>query len=684
MIPLIPLLPLRLLLLLSISSFLPTATPSTHFNFTSFTPNTPGINFSGDAFTSGDNVIQLTRNSADGSLLQSSGHAVYATPIQLWNPATLAIADFTTHFRFIIKALHPTTYGDGLAFFIAPVGYELPLNSNGSWLGLFNSTTNNSISTQLVAIEFDTFMNSWDPDDNHIGINVNSIVSNVTLTWGSDIKNESTGSARIGYNSTSGQLSVFLTYGDDRYNGTPSLWRRLNLTEVLPERVIIGFSASTGGLTELHQIISWDFSSSFVNDQEAPSKKMRKKTPLVAAVVVGVGLMVACFGYFLFIKKKSREKGGKEADLVFNESMEDKLAEGTGPRRFTYKELVRATRNFSEEGKLGQGGFGGVYMGLLKGNPSSEMVMVAVKRFSRGSSQGRKEYVSEVTIIGRLRHRNLVRLIGWCHDNGEFLLVYEYMPNGSLDAYLFGKKSSLSWPVRYRIVLGLASALLYLHEEWEQCVVHRDIKASNVMLDSSFNAKLGDFGLARLVDHELGSQTTVLAGTLGYLAPECVTTGKAGRESDVYSFGVVVLEVACGRKAIDPKAEEVEQRLVDWVWELYERGRVVEAADGRLEGELDERQMERVTALGLWCAQPDYKLRPSMRQVVQVLTAEAPVPSLPKPMKYDAPPVLDVTNFACTGTGTMDSSSSSSRYHGSSQASSGAHSPTNLSCKLNA
>ncbi|KAG1354769.1 putative L-type lectin-domain containing receptor kinase IX.1 [Cocos nucifera] len=365
MIPLLPLLPL--LLLPPISSFLPTATPSTHFNFTSFTPNTPGINFSSDAFASGDNVIQLTRNSADGSLLNSCGHAVYATPIQLWDPATLAIADFTTQFQFIIKALDPTSFGDGLAFFIAPVGYELPLNSNGSWLGLFNSTTNNnSSSTQLVAIEFDTFKNSGDPDDNHIGIDVNSIVSNVTLKWGSYIKNESTGSAWIGYNSTSGQLFVFLTYGDDRYDGTPSLWHRLNLTEVLPERVIIGFSASTGGLTELHQIISWDFSSSFVNDQEAPSKKTRKNFPLVAGVGVGVGLMVACFGYFLRAKKKSREKRGKEEDLVFYASMEDKLAKGTGPRRFTYKELVRATKSFSEEGKLGQGGFGGVYMGLLK------------------------------------------------------------------------------------------------------------------------------------------------------------------------------------------------------------------------------------------------------------------------------------------------------------------------------
>jgi serine/threonine protein kinase len=172
---------------------------------------------------------------------------------------------------------------------------------------------------------------------------------------------------------------------------------------------------------------------------------------------------------------------------------------------------------------------------------------VAVKRVSKGSKQGKKEYIAEVRIISCLRHRNLVQLIGWCHEKGEFLLVYEYMPNGSLDTHLFGGKTMLTWGVRYKVALGLAYSLLYLHEEWEQRVVHRDIKSSNVMLDANFNAKLGYFGLARLVDHELGSQATVLAGTMGYLAPECVTIGKANKESDVYSFGVVSLEIACRR-----------------------------------------------------------------------------------------------------------------------------------------
>ncbi|KAJ0935201.1 putative protein kinase RLK-Pelle-L-LEC family [Helianthus annuus] len=177
------------------------------------------------------------------------------------------------------------------------------------------------------------------------------------------------------------------------------------------------------------------------------------------------------------------------------------------------------------------------------------------------------------------------------------------MENGSLDSHLFKHTSLLTWTTRYKIVHDLASALLYLHEEWEQCVLHRDIKSSNVMLDSGFNAKLGDFGLAKLVDHEKGSQTTMLAGTLGYMAPECVITGKATKESDVFSFGVVALEIACGRKPIEYKAQEKQVRLIQWVWELYGSGTLLEAADPSLGSEYDEEEIQRLMIVGLWCCE---------------------------------------------------------------------------------
>jgi serine/threonine protein kinase len=215
------------------------------------------------------------------------------------------------------------------------------------------------------------------------------------------------------------------------------------------------------------------------------------------------------------------------------------------------------------------------------------------------------------------------------------------MPNGSLDSHLFREESLLIWAMRYNIAQGLALALLYLHEEWEQCVVHRDIKSSNIMLDSNFNTKLGDFGLARLVDHLRGSQTTVLAGTMGYMAPECVTTGKASKESDVYSFGIVALEIACGRKSIKHNAPEDQVVMVEWVWELYGIGKILEAVDPKLGGDFDEQQMEQLMIVGLWCAHPDRNLRPSIRQTIHVLNFEAPLPILPSNMP--GPPQLSAT-----------------------------------------
>nr|DAD45422.1 TPA_asm: hypothetical protein HUJ06_003652 [Nelumbo nucifera] len=222
------------------------------------------------------------------------------------------------------------------------------------------------------------------------------------------------------------------------------------------------------------------------------------------------------------------------------------------------------------------------------------------------------------------------------------------MPNGSLDSHLFGQNGSLlTWEVRYKIALGLASALFYLHEECEQCVMHRDIKSSNVMLDSNLNAKLGDFGLAKLVDHGQGSQTTIVAGTLGYMAPECVTTGKTSKESDVYSYGIVALEIACGRRPIETLLEARKIRLVEWVWELYGSGNLLEAIDWKLIGTgYDQKQMECLMVVGLWCAHPDCKFRPSIRQAMQVLSFEAPLPILPSKLPvptYYSPPLKNIS-----------------------------------------
>ncbi|KAF8404747.1 hypothetical protein HHK36_009636 [Tetracentron sinense] len=633
--------PVRAILLVCLFYLRFSSTTSTNFSFSSFLQNDRNISFAGDASVatvSDHSSIRLNDNQIAGNVFNGSGRAYYTQPIQLWNSITRSTTDFTTYFEFSI--MFPSGSSNlssgGIAFFIASENsLGIPDNSGAGWLGLFNETTNGDESNQMVAVEFDTFQDQWDPSNNHVGVDVNSITSKANSTWSNTMVSGDILGARISYNGTSNNLTIFLKDPQVPVDtGSLTLTHNVNLSEVLPERVIVGFSGSTGQEIPIQVIRNWNFTSSL--DQVVEQSKEGEGDSKMWLVGLIIGLVIGIAGVSLLLsillrnakRKKKLEEDYEDEEMGFDVSMNEDFEKGTGPKRFTYKELVSATNGFSEEGKLGQGGFGGVYKGFL-----DELNMeIAVKKISEGSKQGKKEYTSEVKIISRLRHRNLVQLVGWSHGRGGFLLVYEYMPNGSLDHHLFGKRSSLTWLVRYKIALGLASGLFYLHEEWEQCVVHRDIKSSNVMLDSNFNAKLGDFGLARFVDHDLGSQTTVLAGTMGYMAPECLITGKASKETDVFSFGVVALEIACGRKPVEPRAEESKVRMVEWVWELYGRGRLLEAADGILNGEFDEKEMECLMIVGLWCAHPDCNLRPSIRQAIQVMNFEAPLPNLPPKM----------------------------------------------------
>jgi hypothetical protein len=245
----------------------------------------------------------------------------------------------------------------------------------------------------------------------------------------------------------------------------------------------------------MHTICTWYFNStledpvteSTVAGSPSPAPNERKSNKLGLAVGLGVGgsFLFGGLALILFCMWK-RGRSHTEEDLALDSCIDDEFQRKTGPKRFSFQELAHATNNFNEEEKLGQGGFGGVYKGFLRDSNS----FVAVKRVSKGSKQGIKEYVSEVKIISQLRHRYLVQLIGWCHGRGELLLVYEFMPNGSLDSHLFTQESLLIWAMRNKVAQGLVLALLYLHEEWEQCVVHTDIKSSNIMLDSDLTLNL--------------------------------------------------------------------------------------------------------------------------------------------------------------------------------------------------
>ena len=269
-----------------------------------------------------------------------------------------------------------------------------------------------------------------------------------------------------------------------------------------------------------------------------------------------------------------------------------------------------------------------------------------MKRVSKNSRQGKKEFIAEVTTIGSLHHKNLVKLIGWCYESKELLLVYEFMPNGSLDKYLFNQSSELEshyskvldWKTRNGVIRDVAQALDYLHNGCEKRVLHRDIKASNIMLDFDYVAKLGDFGLARIVQmrNETHHSTKEIAGTPGYMAPEIFLTGRATVETDVYAFGVLVLEVVCEKRPKNMYAQDdYKYSIVYWVWELYGEGKIVSAVDDRIRSEEDEIDMvedekvEIVLLLGLSCCHPNPNERPTMKTVLMVLNGEASPPVVP-------------------------------------------------------
>ncbi|OWM87713.1 L-type lectin-domain containing receptor kinase IX.1-like [Punica granatum] len=594
------------------------------FNYTVFNSADPNITYE-RAYVNGEGAIQLTANNR-----ANIGRATSSKPMQLWDKSTGNLTDFETYFSFIIDSNNRTAFGDGLAFFLAPVGSRIPDNlTKGGTLGLTSRELfQNSSSNPFVAVEFDVYKNHWDPPGTHAGIDIDSVVSVTNISWLSNVTGGKTNEAWINYDSVSKNLSVVFTGYRNATRVLQYLSHVFDLRLWLPEQVIFGFSGSTGNASAAHIVTAWNFSSNLEINRTVtpPSSQRGSKVGLAVGLSIGgLILVTALMGLVWFCWCRKRNGDEAEEDEILQYMSGELQMESSGPKKFLYSELANATSNFKAEEKLGEGGFGGVYKGFLQ----STSLYVAVKRISSKSKQGVKEYASEIKIISRLRHRNLVQLIGWCHERKELLLVYEFMPNGSLDFHLFKGRSFLPGNIRYKIAQGLASALLYLHEEWEQCVVHRDIKSSNIMLDSDYNTKLGDFGLARLVDHAKGAQTTVLAGTMGYMAPECAQTFRATKESDIYSFGVVCLEIACGRRPVDSSLPEDQVVLVGWVWKLQEKGEILKAADPRLGSDFNEPEIERLLIIGLSCTLTDARRRPSAKQALHVLEFNSPLPVLP-------------------------------------------------------
>ncbi|KAJ6807348.1 L-type lectin-domain containing receptor kinase IV.2-like [Iris pallida] len=577
-------------------------------------------------------LLQLT-----GATSNTMGHAFHRTPLRL--PPPSKPFSFSTTFAFAIVSRNSDISGHGIAFVMSPTG-NLSTAISSQFLGLFNRENNGNSSNHIIAVEIDTIMNSefHDIDYNHVGVDVNGLVSVDSHTAGyydgggssgdGSFKNMTLASGQamqmwVEFSSEDSKVNVTLAPIGTPKPSRPLLSTAVNFSREIFEKMHVGFSSATGPWLTSHYILGW----SLTMDGQAEPLDYAKlpqlprfgtKRDLRALVtwlpLVSCALLLLAVAAIALIERRR---------VKFAEILEDWELE-YGPHRFAYKELFRATKGFKDKMLLGRGGFGRVYRGVL---PSSN-AEVAVKRVSHESRQGMKEFVAEIVSIGRLRHRNIVQLLGYCRRKGELLLVYDFMPNGSLDKFLHGHppKASLDWAQRFRIIKGVASGLLYLHQDWEKIVIHRDIKASNVLLDHEMNGRLGDFGLARLYDHGNDPQTTHIVGTMGYIAPELAKTGRSTTATDVFAFGEFLLEVVCGRRPVVQEPNGHQLLLVDWVLEKWSGGSLLAARDPRLRDDGGEErsaaEMEMVLKLGLLCSHPVPETRPSMRRVMQLLDGD--------------------------------------------------------------
>ncbi|KAF5471638.1 hypothetical protein F2P56_008415 [Juglans regia] len=601
---------------------IPVSSQITELFFPGFSDVGTNITLNGIAEIEKTGILKLTNDTS-----RLMGHAFYTSPFQFKNSTNGKAFSFSSSFAFVTVPEYPKLGGHGLAFTISTSKDLKALPSQ--YLGLLNASDVGNFSNHLFAVEFDTVQDFefGDINDNHVGIDINSLQSNASAAaaYFTDdstkqdlyLKSGKPIQAWIDYDSAEHVVNVTISPFSLKPR-KPILSFPVDLSPILEEFMFVGFSASTGLLASSHYILGWSFK---INGQapaldlsslpSLPGPKKKHTALTVGVSVAAIALAVSAISISIYLFRKI-----KNADVIEDWELE------LGPHRYSYQELKKATHSFRDKELLGHGGFGRVYKGTL---PNSK-TQVAVKRISHDSKQGLREFVAEIASIGRLRHRNLVQLLGWCRRRGDLLLVYDFMANGSLDKILFDEpKAILSWEQRFKIIKGVASGLLYLHEGYEQVVIHRDVKASNVLLDSELNGRLGDFGLAKLYEHGTNPSTTRVVGTLGYLAPELSRTGKATTCSDVFSFGAFLLEVACGRRPIEHKAMPEELSLVDWVWDRFIEGNVLDVIDPKLNGQYNEDEVVKVLKLGLMCSNNAPIARPSMRQVVRYLEGEAEI-----------------------------------------------------------
>uniref|UniRef100_M4FIR9 Cysteine-rich receptor-like protein kinase 10 n=1 Tax=Brassica campestris TaxID=3711 RepID=M4FIR9_BRACM len=362
-----------------------------------------------------------------------------------------------------------------------------------------------------------------------------------------------------------------------------------------------------------------------LNDFSDAGKDERSSVLVVAIVVPTIVIVLLLIAGYCFLAK--RAKRTNETELTFNNADDITTIDSL---QLDYRTIQAATNDYSEDNKIGRGGFGEVYKGIF-----SNGTEVAVKRLSKSSEQGDTEFKNEVVLVAKLQHRNLVRLLGFSLEREERILVYEYVPNKSLNYFLFDpvKRGQLDWTRRYNIIGGIARGVLYLHQDSRLTIIHRDLKASNVLLDENMNPKIADFGMARIFGlDQTQENTSRIVGTYGYMSPEYAMRGQFSMKSDVYSFGVLVLEIISGRKNTSFDETNNSHDLVTYAWRLWNNGTAVDLVDPIIVDNCNKSEVVRCIHIGLLCVQEDPIDRPALSTILVMFTSNTmtlPVPRRP-------------------------------------------------------
>lgn len=628
-----------------------------HISFRDFSSNNPrlkqDLTLLGSAIVSDEKTsVQIPDPEREGNDLKHlAGRAIYSSPIRFFDLQTQTPASFETtfSFQFEVKSnssnetldLRKSVGGSGLTFIIVPD--ELTVGRAGPWLGMLNDLCDDDYKT--VAIEFDTRQNAefGDLNDNHLGINLGSIVSTAAINAsdaGVQLNDGSIHRVWISYDGRKRFMEIRLAPDGRGYPSKSVYSGLLDLSPYLNEYMFVGFSAATGNHTQIHNILSWNFTSISQASLRIPSTETcqnkimlqnstqaeieHRKTPNSFFIFLAVVILLVIVLINLYFSSYKGDEDSMEAITLPEKKQRPRPPNKA--RRFTIAEISIATRNFSELQILGSDEKSITYKATIL-NGCNVVVKRYLTQFFNTHGFEKRQFHKEIKAISRIRHPNLVPIRGWCYDNQETIVVYDFIPNGSLDKWLFGV-GVLPWTRRFKVVKDLADSLVYLHSKQ---LAHKNVKSSSVFLDVSFRAVVGDFGFV-----------LTSAGSTRF-------ESMVSQTADVFEFGVVVLEIVAGRSR---KSNPGERDLLDLAWAMHEVQQKETLVDRRMGAIVNLEQAIRALDIGLLCTLNENKGRPTMEEVVEFLNMEKPVPELPSGRPVCLFPYSSTTGlcggYACT------------------------------------